>query len=137
MSTLQTQKITDGTYDINCNDLSSTTAIAWVNFSTYPTNLVIKSSFNVSAVTWLGFGKAQITMTEPAKNINYAPVVSYTFIAGGQLNYFSTPEVLQSYNTLSSSFTTTSFSIAAYYWHNFFVASTTPIDCYVLVAGQR
>jgi hypothetical protein len=74
MSTLVAQTISNGTVSTSSANVIQGSAKAWVSYDGF--NAVIRGSYNISSVTYVGLGQYAINFTNAMPNANYCIALS-------------------------------------------------------------
>lgn len=103
--TLTISTLSDGTNSTSSTNCIQGSAKAWVNYCPNPNS--IASSFNVSSVTFIGNGSAEVNFTTAMPNTNYAATIAVTSDGALSACYFN--------GTKTQAFLTTKIGIATAY----------------------
>jgi hypothetical protein len=91
----------------------TTNALAWVNFNGAATP-VIRSSYNVSSVTYISTGRYQVNMTTALADANYAGFVTGSAASSGGTDNYQMIATTGSTTTTYGSHTTTALGVNFY-----------------------
>lgn len=107
MSTLVAQTISNGTVSTSSANVIQGSAKAWVNFSSNGGATAVRTSFNVSSVTYVSTGRYSINMTNALADANYA--VNAT--CSSENNGFTAVMSVNNYSGTSVTPTTIAFTV--------------------------